>query len=232
MQFVFDGRSSDSSFVEAVWRTNSEGIDGSFISSAAANWEMVVTRQRGAVTLSVRGPETKASPAPIPPDAEFFGITFRMGTFLSNLPARLLLDGGIHLPEAGTRNAFWLHGSAWQFPTYENADTFVAALVHEGLLMRDPLVEAVLQNQPSDVSVRTIRRRFLQTTGLTYKDIQQIQRARQAAELLRRGVPILDTVYETGFFDQAHMTKSLRHFIGQTPAQILRPSDPELIVSP
>jgi hypothetical protein len=230
MQFVFDGRSSDSSYVEMVWRTTSEGIEGSMLSAAATHWEMVITRYLGKTTLSIRGPETKASPVPISPDAEFFGITFKMGTFMSHLPASVLLDGGIHLPDAGHRNSFWLHGASWQFPTYENADTFVAALTHEGILMRDPLVEAVLQNQPPEVSVRTVRRRFLQTTGLTHKDIQQIRRARQAAELLRRGVPILDTVYEAGYFDQAHMTKSLRHFIGQTPAQLLRP-DPHVILN-
>lgn len=232
MQFVFDGRSSDSSYVQSIWRTQSTENPGSFISSAATNWEIVITRQQGVATVSVRGPETKASPAPIPPDAEFFGIIFKMGTFMSNLPASLLIDGGIHLPEAGRRNTFWLNGSSWQFPSYENADTFVAALVHEGLLQRDPLVEAVLQDQPQDVSLRTVRRRFLQTTGLTYKSIQQIERARQAALLLRQGTPILDAVYETGFFDQAHMTKSLKHFIGQTPAQILRPGDAGQMVQP
>ena len=183
--------------------------------------EMVVTRQQNQITLSVRGPETKASPAPVPEDADFLGITFKLGTYLANIPASQLVNGGVHLPAAAGKS-FWLHGSSWQFPTYENVDTFVAALVHEGLLLRDPVVEAVLQNQPHDVSLRTVRRRFLHVTGVTPKAIQQIERARQAAALLRQGVPILDTAFELGYFDQPHMTKSLKHLIGQTPAQILR----------
>jgi AraC-like DNA-binding protein len=32
---------------------------------------------------------------------------------------------------------------------------------------------------------------------------------------------ILDTVYQAGYFDQAHLTRSLRRFIGQTPAQLM-----------
>jgi len=72
MNFVFDHRSSDSPFVESVWHTYSEG-GGSFISSAASHWEMVLTKQKGKVTFSIRGPDTKASPAPIPTDAEFLG---------------------------------------------------------------------------------------------------------------------------------------------------------------
>jgi hypothetical protein len=39
---------------------------------------------------------------------------------------------------------------------------------------------------------------------------------------LTQGVSILDTVHEAGYFDQAHLTRSLRHFIGQTPARIIR----------
>ena len=71
-----------------------------------------------------------------------------------------------------------------------------------------------------DVSSRTVRRRFIQSTGLTPKLIEQIERAQHAATLLGQGVPILDAVYETGYADQPHMTRSLRRFIGQTPAKI------------
>jgi AraC-like DNA-binding protein len=40
--------------------------------------------------------------------------------------------------------------------------------------------------------------------------------------LLQQGVSILDTVYEVGYADQAHMTRSLKRLIGQTPTQIAR----------
>jgi len=220
MKFVFEGRPSDSPFVETVWRTRSEG-GGSFTSLAATNWEMVVTKQKGKTFLTVRGPETKAMPAPVPEDAEFFGIVFKLGTFMPHLPARNLVNSQLDLPE-GLSNSFWLHGATWQFPDYENADTFVARLVRDGMLVCDPVVAAVLQNQPQNLSIRTLRRRFLQATGLTHKAIQQIERARRATALLQQGASILDTVYEVGYFDQPHLTKSLKYFMGQTPAQIIR----------
>ena len=47
------------------------------------------------------------------------------------------------------------------------------------------------------------------------------QRARYATTLLREGVPILDVVSSVGYFDQAHLTRSLRRFIGETPAKII-----------
>ncbi len=57
MIFTFDERPSDSPFVERIWRTQSARA-GSFLSLAMSHWEMVVTRQNGETTLTVRGPET------------------------------------------------------------------------------------------------------------------------------------------------------------------------------
>jgi AraC-like DNA-binding protein len=219
-KFVFENRPSDSPFVETIWRTESEK-GGSFISLAESHWGMVVTRQHGKVYLTVRGPETKATPAPIPESAEFFGIIFRLGTFMPHLPARNLVDGEINLPDAASKS-FWLNGSAWQFPDFENADTFICRLVREGLLVRDPLIDAALQNQPQALSLRSIERRFLRATGLTQGSIRQILRAQYAAALLAQGVSILDTVDQAGYFDQPHLTRSLKRLVGQTPAQIIK----------
>jgi AraC-like DNA-binding protein len=225
MSFIFDNRPSDSTFVESIWRTQSESA-GTFTSVAVSHWEMVVTKQLGITTLTVRGPETKATPSPIPQDAEFFGITFKLGTFMPYLPVTHLVDDALNLPDARS-NAFWLNGSAWQFPDFENADTFVERLVREGLLVREPVVEAALQGQLVGLSLRSVQRRFLRATGLTHGTVFQIERARQAAALLEQGISILDTVDQAGYADQAHLTRSLRRFFGQTPAQMLRGSQAE-----
>ena len=127
---------------------------------------------------------------------------------------------GIPLPGVGERS-FCLDGTAWQFPDYENADTFVDRLVREGLLVREPVVDAVLQGQLSDVSARSVQRRFVHATGLSQRAIQQIERARTAMTLLQRGVSILDTVHEAGYYDQPHLTRSLKRLLGQTPAEIV-----------
>jgi AraC-like DNA-binding protein len=219
MIFSFDERPSDSPFVERIWRTRSERA-GSFISLAMSHWEMVVTRHQGTTMLTVRGPETRATTLHCPADGEWLGIRFRLGTILPHLPASNLVDGDVNLPNAASRS-FWLHGSAWQFPDFENADTFIDRLVRGGLLVRDPVVEAALQCQLKDISIRTAQRHVLRTTGLTHGAVRQIERARYATTLLQQGVPILDVVFEAGYFDQPHLTRSLKYFIGQTPAQIM-----------
>ena len=72
MEFVFDARSANSSFVEMIWHTHSERA-GTFTSVAASSWEMVITTFNGKTMITARGPETKASKADHPADAEFFG---------------------------------------------------------------------------------------------------------------------------------------------------------------
>ena len=213
-------QSLDSPFVQAIYQARSVG-GGSFTSTAASQWEMVVTKQQGKITLSLRGPETKASPAPIPENAEFLGIIFKHGTFMPNLPGNKLVDEEIHLPET-VKNSFQLFGDTWQFPDFENADTFVNRLIRKDLLTRDQVVGDVMRGKTQDLSLRSIQRRFLHVTGLTYKSIQQIERARQALSLLQSGVPVSETTYQTGYFDQAHLTRSLKLLLGQTPAQIAK----------
>ena len=85
MTFVFDHKSSGQIMVEAIWHTQHEG-GGSFMSTAGTNMEMVVTRQVGRTTITVRGPETHARPAPIPVEADFLGIIFKLGTFVEPIP--------------------------------------------------------------------------------------------------------------------------------------------------
>lgn len=217
--FTFDYRDTVTPFVAMIWRTWSEH-SGGFTSVAGTHWEMVITRYEGKTTLTVRGPETKASPAPIPAQAQFLGIVFNLGTYMPHLPGKLLVNQEINLPAAG--KGFWLYGEAWPFPDYDNADVFIQRLMRKGLLAYDPLIPAVLAGKSAEVSLRSIQRHFLHATGLTQKTIQQIQRAQEAVALLEKGVSILDTAFQLGCSDQAHLTNALRRLMGQTPGQILR----------
>jgi AraC-like DNA-binding protein len=219
-------RLSDSPFVERIWRSHSEGT-APFLSIAVSRCELVVTKLHGKMTMTVRGPETKATPVgDSPSDGEWFGILLKLGTHLTHLPPSSLINTEVTLPEA-TRNTFWLSGSAWEFPTYENAEIFVNRLVRAGLLAHDPVIETALQGKMKDLSLRSVEYHFLQTTGVTQSMARQIERVRYATLLLQQGVSILDTTQLAGYYDQPHLTRSLQRFIGQTPAQLLHHSRPE-----
>ena len=57
---------------------------------------------------------------------------------------------------------------------------------------------------------------------MTCATFRQIERARYATNLLREGVSIVDAVHLAGYFDQAHLTRSLKQLIGLTPAKIIQ----------
>lgn len=219
MDLTCDERPSDSPLVQRIWHSRSQQ-PGMFLSVASPHWEMVVTRYQGAVSITMRGPETTASSAYCPPDAEFLGIQFKHGAFMPMFPAGMLIDRrDVNLPGAGDKS-FWLNGAAWQFPTYDNADTFVDRLMRAELLVNDPLIGDALRGELPEVSLRSLQRRFLRATGMTQTLHYQIERARHAANLLTHGVSILDTVERAGYSDQPHLTRMLKRFIGQTPAQL------------
>lgn len=217
----YQERPSESPLVERIWHSVSHEGGGAFISTADTHWEMVVTRDRDGTTMTLRGPETRATPAVRPAETEWFGIVFKPGAFMPKFPINAVMDRrDLHLP-AASGQSFWLDSSAWQFPDFENADTFVNQLVREGLLTVDPLVDVALRDQPHTLSLRTIQRRFLQATGLTHNNVYQIQRAHYATALLKQGMSILDVVDTAGYSDQSHLTRALKHFMGHTPAQIV-----------
>jgi len=85
MLLHFEDRPSTSPLVERVWRSQSEHA-GRFSSIASPLCEMVVTRHRGTVQMTVRGPETRATDADCPADGKWLGIRFRFGTFMPQVP--------------------------------------------------------------------------------------------------------------------------------------------------
>jgi AraC-like DNA-binding protein len=220
MTVTYEERSSSSPFVESIWHTQavSDGVD---IVSADVSWDMIIVRQDGKARLCVWGPMTKAVPIAHAEGTEHLGIRFKLGTFMSGLPAYNLLDSGTVLPEA-RRQAFYLNGSIWECPNYENVEAFINRLVRGDLLGRDTVVEAALRGHLQYMSLRNLQRRFLHVTGLTQRDIRSIERAQQAASLLVSGTSVLDAVYQAGYADQQSMTKSFKRLLGQTPAQIAR----------
>jgi AraC-like DNA-binding protein len=219
MSLISEERFSDSPYVEKIMRgwTISEGAS---IRPAEIRWHMVFVNYPGGTSALMVGPLTTSGIASWGAGAEILWIQFRLGVFMPHFPTKEYLNTEQALPDA-SKERFWLKGAARQIPDFENVESFIDRLVREEDLVHDPVVSAALQDQPLEMSPRTVRHRFLQATGQTQSHIRQYERAIKAASLLRHGVSILDTVFEVGYFDQPHLTRSLKQFLGFTPAQIL-----------
>lgn len=217
----FDVRPSGAPLVECVWRCHSPDV-GQLVSVSSSHWHLVVGETEGRTEVTVHGPETRPTQTSVPPGATWVGIRFHLGVGLEGLSVAGLVDRGVTLPPAGDRS-FWFKGTAWPRPTFDNAEGLVEQLIREDLIGSEPVVAAALRGTGVDLSLRTVQRRFLAATGLTRRDVRQIERARMAGVRLGEGAAPAEVATELGYFDQPHLTRSLRRFLGQTPAELADP---------
>ncbi|MER6508599.1 helix-turn-helix domain-containing protein [Nonomuraea sp. NPDC001636] len=218
MAFRFETRASDSPWVEAVWSCTSEHV-AEMTSVAAVSWGLVFWEREGRAHAGISGPETRSGTAPVPEGSTFVGIEFAVGTSLRAVPPPSLVDGGIELPDT-TGRTFVLDGVRWEFPAPDDAEALVGRLVRAGALVRDPLVADVRRGHRPAVSGRTVERRFRAATGLTQGAVRQIERARRASALLAAGVPVADVVSGLAYFDEPHLARALRRYVGRTARQL------------
>ena len=224
MTFEYEDKASSSRFVDIVWRTH-DTSDGTYLAAADACWDMIFIRSGDATRVLLSGPSSVTTPVPYRAGNRNVGIRFVRGSFLTHVPASVMVDTTITLPMTDD-GSFVMAGRTWPVPTYETVEEFVAALEREDLLSDDPLVLAVLAGARPSTSTRSVQRRFSTVTGLTANRIRQIVRARTAAEMLQRGVPILDVTHELGYADQAHLTRDLKRLTGFTPGQTKHRDEP------
>ncbi|MEL6310378.1 MAG: helix-turn-helix transcriptional regulator [Chloroflexota bacterium] len=223
MVAVFEGRTSDSSYIDRVWHGyNVENYTP--ICPADTHWNLLFMKRGCTFHISVEGARTSAFTKLETANAEFLVIQFQHGVYLPKFRADMLVNTDVKLDAQSKR--FHLECFSWEIPTYDNVEQMIQKLVKADVLCKDPMVIGALENTIPNVSERTIRRRFLQATGMTSQKIQQIERARQAASLVEQGIAILDIVHDLGYADQPHLTRSLKRFIGQTPSQIVGKPQP------
>ena len=177
----------------------------------------------GTTTVHLRGPVTRAATLSCPPDSEYFGVDFRLGAYLPMFPPARLADGQDRVLPRLPDGRILLGGRAWEVPTPQNVDVFVDRLERAGLLVVDPLVEELWHGGAvRGVPERTAQSRFVRAVGLSRRTLQVIERARYAARRLRGGCGDRGRGQRAGYYDQPHLTRSLRRLIGHTPADVAR----------
>ena len=208
--------------IERVWAAEC-GRATAFHSLASIRSGIGFARIGGTTAVHLRGPAKTATELSCPHDSEYFGVDFRVGAYLPAFPpGRLsnLRDAVLPVLEGGR---ILLDGQAWEMPTPQNVDVFVDRLRRAGLLVVDPLVEEMWHCGVSrKVPARTAQSRFARAAGLPLRTLRTIERARDAAGLLRAGVTIGEVVVAAGYHDQPHLTRSLRRLIGHTPGEVAR----------
>ena len=206
--------------LEGIWTAACDSPTD-FSSLAKVNPMIAFARIAGTTTVHLRGPETKATMMSCPPDTEFFGAELRLGAYMRPFPPAQLANLQDEVLPTLPDGRILLDNQAWEMPTPQNVDVFIDHLERAGLLAFDPLVEELRSGDAvGNLSERTAQSRFVRAVGLSRRDLRVIERARHAARLLRAGLSIADVVREAGYYDQPHLTRSLRKLIGHTPAAL------------
>lgn len=64
-----------------------------------------------------------------------------------------------------------------------------------------------------------LRRYFKQHTGFAPHGYLLLRRIEAAMPLLAQGLPLVEVALEVGFYDQAHLARFFRRFVGVSPGQ-------------
>lgn len=193
-------------------------------------WDLVFIRDASGMRAIRTGLSTRAVRLWHGGTEEILAISFKASVRMVAADPVASLDKGYVL--RGDERRFTLAGEVFEIPTFSNADVFVERLRKQGLIQPNPAIQAILDGEPIAVSARTLQRQFKLTTGMTHKRFTMIERARLAAESLRKGEAAQNVVHALGFYDQAHLINSLREIVGQTPSQLGRSRGPLLQASP
>ena len=215
MAIAYEEKPPQSPLVDFVFQTE-DLTDGVYVASADARWDIIFTTcPDGNKRVLLCGPSFKARQVPYSPGYRHVGICYKPWAIFADVPITTMLNETKLLPMASL-DTFIMQGKTWKMPTYENVDRFVAQQVKRGLLREDPVIRDVLENQPVDMSLRSIQRHFLKTIGMSPRRVKQINSARKAVKLLQQGKTLSEVAYELDYADLPHMTRMLKRFTGYT----------------
>src|SRR3989304_1132224 len=122
MGFLYEQRCSDSPYLETVIRGRTVG-EGATVRPSEVHWHLVFVKYKGQSHSVFVGPLATAGVVSYRDGAEILWIKFRLGSFMPHLLPRDFQDVETSLPGAASQS-FWLKGCAWQFPDYDNVETF------------------------------------------------------------------------------------------------------------
>lgn len=215
-----EARASDSPLVERITRVRFDA-DWRGMTTPDGCWDLVVRRVGGRIQLLQTGLITRPVELAYRAGEEYLSISFKPGVFMPRLPGKRMVDRGMLRPTPSART-FRLEQDELEIPTFDNAEGLIDRLVRRELIVRDEIVEGVVEGRPRAIHPRSVQRHFLETTGLTAKRLEQIRRARRAIELLTTGKRPIDVALELGYSDQSHLTRALKAIMGKTPGEVAR----------
>ncbi|MFE6734354.1 helix-turn-helix domain-containing protein [Microbacterium sp. NPDC057650] len=219
MDSLYEEHHPDSPVLECVWQARA-ARDERYLVPAVEYWDLWFARERsGELRAGISGPTLGHRWIRSTIGEHSWGIQLKAHVVLPGISKQLLLGREQALTVEAGRVV--IRERAVPFPEYDDLGAFTDRLLELDVLRHDDDVRRMVSGDDAGYSERHRQRRVREATGLTRKRIDQLSRAREAFALLLQGMPPNECAARCGFADQAHLTRSLRVFHGQTPAQVL-----------
>jgi hypothetical protein len=219
MESMYEERHPDSMVVECIWQGQATK-DERYLVPAVEYWDLWFAREPGGEVLAgLSGPTLGHRWIRSKIGEHSWGVQLKAHVVVPGVSKQLLLGGEQRLVVEAGQVTIARH--TLPIPEFEDLVAFTDLLLELDVLRCDDDVRRMLSGDDAGYSERHRQRRVRAATGLTRKQIDQLSRAREAFGLLLRGIPPIECAARCGFADQAHLTRSLRAFYGETPARVL-----------
>lgn len=217
MTQVHTRRNSAHPLIDTIWTTQNTD-DGIYSATPDGSWDLIVLIQSdGSKSMMITGQATRPMDVPYRKDTGSVVISFVPGAYIPGYAGKTLLDSFELLSNADA-NHFVLCGQTFAIPTYETAEDLVESLIAAQLLFADPVVYALSSGVSMAVSPRSSQRHFVNSAGITQKNLSQIERAQLAVQQLQRGEKPSKVAANAGYADQPHMARDLKKIMGIKPS--------------
>jgi len=206
-------------FINCIWHAIAEH-DGVYTDPANEFWCLGFAKHGdGSLSVELYGPSLHPRVLQGHAGEEYWGIEFKAYVALAVMSKGGILNTNALLPVVDT--SFLIGDQRYAIPIYSELERFAQQLQEDRVIMADQRIDRALQGDDAGFSERSRQRYFKSVTGLTKKQIEQLQRARHAYYLLQTGSSLPQAAMVAGYADQPHMTRSLKLLRGETPAQII-----------
>lgn len=216
---MYEQKSSSSPAINSIWRAYVEEPDV-YTDPANEFWGLAFTRRKDStLRAELIGPSLQPRLLQSVKGDTYWGVEFRAHVVIGGASKENILGETVDLGVEG--ELFDLLGRRYGVPEYEGLEAFVGRLLNDGAITSRDDVSRSLAGDVGGYSPRSWQRHIRWVTGLSRKQIQQLERARAAFFLLQSGYSASSAAAAAGYADQAHMTRSLRLLRSETPAQII-----------
>ncbi|KUM35272.1 hypothetical protein AR689_14585 [Arthrobacter sp. EpRS71] len=219
LAMMYEQKPSSSPAINSVWRAFVEEPD-IYTDPANEFWGLAFTRHSDAtLRAELIGPSLQPRVLESIQGDNYWGVEFRSHVVIDGASKQSILGETVELAVDG--DFFEFLGRQYSIPEYEGLEAFVGRLLDDGAIVSRDDVGRSLAGDIGGYSPRSWQRHIRWVTGLSRKQIEQLERARAAFFLLQSGYSASSAAAAAGYADQAHMSRSLRLLRSETPAQII-----------